>query len=132
MASEKRYFLSNEVLPLAERSDIMGFLLIAHCYGVMIFSLVVFSVWANFFTFFLAIMIIGSRQLGLAILMHDAAHRALFAKKILNDKIGYLVCGSPILADLFSYRHYHLMHHMSQYRCVLCRCLEWDLCLMEM
>jgi len=111
MANKKRYFLSNEVRPLAQRSDLMGFLLVIHCYGTIIFSLAVFSIWSNVFTFLLTIMVIGSRQLGLAILMHDAAHRALFAKKILNDKIGFWVCGSPILADLFSYRHYHLMHH---------------------
>jgi fatty acid desaturase len=56
-------------------------------------------------------MVIGSRQLGLAILMHDSAHRALFANDVLNEKIGYWVCGAPILADMFAYRHYHLMHH---------------------
>ncbi len=56
-------------------------------------------------------MIIGSRQLGLAILMHDSAHRALFANDFLNEKIGYWICGAPILADMFAYRHYHLMHH---------------------
>ena len=56
-------------------------------------------------------MVIGSRQLGLAILMHDSAHRALFANDFFNEKIGYWVCGAPILADMFAYRHYHLMHH---------------------
>ena len=56
-------------------------------------------------------MVIGSRQLGLAILMHDSAHRALFANNFLNEKVGYWVCGAPILADMFAYRHYHLMHH---------------------
>ena len=56
-------------------------------------------------------MIIGSRQLGLAILMHDAAHRALFGKQSLNDYLGFWVCGCPILADLYSYRRYHLLHH---------------------
>lgn len=111
MISEKRYFLSNEVRPLAQRSDIMGFLLVAHCYGMIALPLVFFSIWPNIFTFCLSIIIIGSRQLGLAILMHDAAHRALFAKITLNEKIGFWACGSPILADLFSYRHYHLMHH---------------------
>ena len=30
-------------------------------------------------------MIIGSRQLGLAILMHDSAHRALFANDLLKE-----------------------------------------------
>lgn len=89
----------------------MGLLLISHCYATMALALFVFSIWSNFFTFVLVIMIIGSRQLGLAILMHDAAHGALVATKSFNEKLGSWLCGSPILADLFSYRHYHLKHH---------------------
>ena len=111
MISEKRYFVSEEIRPLSQRSDIMGFALVLHCYSLITIPLVFFSLWPNYFTFFLAIIVIGSRQLGLAILMHDAAHRALFEKKFLNEKIGFWLCGNPILADLFTYRHYHLMHH---------------------
>ena len=80
MISEKRYFVSEEIRPLSQRSDIMGFVLVLHCYSLITIPLVFFSLWPNFFTFFLANIVIGSRQLGLAILMHDAAHRALFEK----------------------------------------------------
>ena len=38
-------------------------------------------------------------------------HWALFARKSFNDFLGFWVCGCPILADLFSYRRFHLMHH---------------------
>jgi fatty acid desaturase len=55
----------------------------------------------------LAIMIIGARQLGLAILMHDAAHGALHANLKVNDWVGnHLTTG-----DLLAYRPYHLGHH---------------------
>ena len=40
-----------------------------------------FAWWPNPFTFVLAVMVIGARQLGLAILMHDAAHGLLFADR---------------------------------------------------
>ena len=53
MANKQRYFSSNEVRPLAQRSDLMGFLLVIHCYGIIIFSLAVFSIWSNIFTFLL-------------------------------------------------------------------------------
>ena len=36
-----------------------------------------FVIWPNPLTYILAVMLIGARQLGLAILMHDAAHGAL-------------------------------------------------------
>ena len=89
----------------------MGTFLVLHCFATIALALTIFSIWPNPVTFVVAVMVIGSRQLGLAILMHDAAHRALFANDFLNEKIGYWVCGAPILADMFAYRHYHLMHH---------------------
>ena len=111
MQHAKKYFTSDEIRPLARRSNSMGTFLVLHCFSTIALATVVFSIWPNVFTFILAVMIIGSRQLGLAILMHDSAHRALFANDFLNEKIGYWVCGAPILADMFAYRHYHLMHH---------------------
>ncbi len=57
-------------------------------------------------------VIIGGRQLGLAILMHDAAHRALFKKRPAQRHAGRvfvrLACRgqpSPCTAP------YHLSHH---------------------
>ena len=111
MQHAKKYFTSNEIRPLAQRSNLMGGLLVFHCFFTIALAIFIFSLWSNFVTFILAVMIIGSRQLGLAILMHDGAHRALFANDFLNEKVGYWVCGAPILADMFAYRHYHLMHH---------------------
>ena len=111
MQHAKKYFSSDEIRPLAQRSNLMGAFLVTHCFFTIALAIFVFSIWPNIFTFIIAVMIIGSRQLGLAILMHDSAHRALFANDFLNEKIGYWVCGAPILADMFAYRHYHLMHH---------------------
>ena len=111
MQHAKKYFSSDEIRPLAQRSNFMGTFLVSHCFSTIALAIFVFSIWPNIFTFIIAVMIIGSRQLGLAILMHDSAHSALFANDFLNEKIGYWVCGAPILADMFAYRHYHLMHH---------------------
>jgi fatty acid desaturase len=47
----------------------------------------------------------------LAILMHDAAHRALFKNTRLNDTLGAFLCGWPVGASLTLYRPYHLSHH---------------------
>ena len=112
MQHAKKYFTSDEIRPLAQRSNFMGAFLVSHCFVTIALAIFVFSLWPNLFTFIVAVMVIGSRQLGLAILMHESAHRALFANNFLNEKIGYWVCGAPILADMFAYRHYHLMHHM--------------------
>jgi len=59
----------------------------------------------------IAVMLIGARQLGLAILMHDAAHRALSSDPKVNDFVGHWLAGQPVGATLPSYRNYHLTHH---------------------
>ncbi len=111
MTPGKKFLSSDEIRPLAERSDLWGFLLLAHCWAVIIAPLMVFSLWPSVFTAALAVIIIGSRQLGVAILMHEAAHNALFRSAKLNTILGAWLCGNPILADLSAYRTYHLKHH---------------------
>jgi fatty acid desaturase len=56
-------------------------------------------------------MLIGARQLGLAILMHDAAHGALHVNARVNDWVGEWLCAAPTGARLKAYRDYHLKHH---------------------
>lgn len=111
MTPGKAYLTSAEIRPLAERSDMMGLWLVIHCWGVIAGAVAVFGLWPNPLTFLLAVAVIGSRQLGLAILMHEAAHSALFRSRKLNEFAGEWLCGRPILAELAAYRHYHLTHH---------------------
>jgi fatty acid desaturase len=96
---------------LRERSDLMGAWLVLHAWGVIALAMALFVLWPNPLSFVLAVVIIGNRQLGLAILMHDAAHRALFKNTRLNDTLGAFLCGWPVGASLTLYRPYHLSHH---------------------
>src|SRR5215831_7894942 len=67
--------------------------------------------WPNPLTVLVALFVIGARQLGLAVLMHEAAHRTLFPNRRLNDWVGNWLCAFPIWSDLRPYRPYHLQHH---------------------
>jgi fatty acid desaturase len=58
-----------------------------------------------------ALFVIGARQLGFAILMHEAAHRTLFGTRWLNDRAGNWLAAYPIWAEVEPYRRYHLVHH---------------------
>ncbi|WP_299147014.1 fatty acid desaturase family protein [uncultured Tateyamaria sp.] len=111
MTPGKAYLSSQDIHLLAARSDVAGTLLVLHCWGIIAGAIGLFALWPNPFTAILAIMLIGSRQLGLAILMHEAAHNALFKTRMLNEFVGTWLCGWPIMADLKAYRHYHLAHH---------------------
>jgi fatty acid desaturase len=59
----------------------------------------------------LALFVIGARQLGFAVLMHEASHRSLFADRAVNDWAGQWLCAYPIWSDCAVYRPYHLQHH---------------------
>jgi fatty acid desaturase len=67
--------------------------------------------WPHLVTVLLALFVIGGRQLGFAVLMHEAAHRTLFGNRRLNDWAGNWLCAYPIWSDLVPYRPYHLQHH---------------------
>jgi fatty acid desaturase len=69
------------------------------------------AIWPNPFTFVLAVAVIGSRQLGLAILMHDGAHGCLANGEKLNMTLSQWFCAYPIFAETGAYRRYHLQHH---------------------
>ncbi len=59
----------------------------------------------------LALAIIGGRQLGLSILMHDGAHGLLHPDRRINNWLGQWPSGAATGSDLHAYRAYHLTHH---------------------
>ena len=103
--SPKDFFTPDEWAPLARRSAWKGWALVAHAWLVILAAAAVAMAFP--ITIPLAVMIIGARQLGLAILMHDASHGALHPDLKVNDFIGDKL--TP--GGLVSYRTYHLGHH---------------------
>ena len=107
----KQFFSDEEWAGLSDRSSWRGLGLVAHAWIVIALAAALFVLWPNPLTFVLAVITIGARQLGLAILMHDAAHAALHGDIKVNDWVGSWLCGAPVGADLGRYRAYHLGHH---------------------
>ena len=107
--SPAQLFTPDEWGPFQTRSAWRGPWLVAHCWGVIALAFAVGVVWPVLIP--VCVMVIGTRQLGLAILMHEAAHGALAKDLKLNDGLGHWLCAVPIGADLGDYRPYHLSHH---------------------
>lgn len=105
------YLTKDELKSLTERSDLLGAWQIIHCWGVIALAIAAFILFPYWWVAIPTILIIGSRQLGLSILMHDAAHGVLFKSRKLNDLIGQLFLAWPVGTDLLAYRKYHLKHH---------------------
>jgi fatty acid desaturase len=106
----KAYFAPQEWAPLARRSRWKGLALLAHAWiviGLAMAAAIAAPGWWKLLVVPLAIAVIGARQLGLAIMMHDAAHAALHPDLKVNDWVGdHLTTGG-----LLGYRNYHLTHH---------------------
>ncbi len=74
-------------------------------------SLALVAALPNPLTIVFALFVIGARQLGLAVLMHEAAHHTLLPNRAWNDWVGNWLCGYPVWSDVQPYRPYHLQHH---------------------
>ena len=105
------FLAPEEIRRFGARSDLVGALLVLHAWALTFGAMAMVVLWPNPLTLAVAIMIIGARQLGLAILMHDAAHGLLFTRKGVNDRVGQWLCAYPVFTDLQLYRPYHLRHH---------------------
>lgn len=108
-ASPSDLFTPEQWAPFQARSSWKGPLLVLHAWTVIASAVAIGVIWPILIP--ICIMVIGTRQLGLAILMHEAAHGALHPDHRLNDWLGHWLCAVPVGASLSAYRPYHLSHH---------------------
>ena len=104
-AQPQAFFDAEQWRALTERSSWRGLWWVAHCWGVIGAAMWAGATWPVLIP--LAVVVIGTRQLGLFILMHDAAHGLLHRDRRVNDFVGHWLCSST----LARYRPYHLQHH---------------------
>ena len=101
----------DELAQLRERVEWKGIALTAHAWAVILGAIALVAVFPNPLTYIVAVMLIGSRQLGLAILMHDGAHGCLSRDPTRNMVLSQWFCAYPVFAETVAYRRYHLQHH---------------------
>ena len=100
-----------EIQQLRQMTDWHSWLSIVADWGLVFASFALVAYAPNPLTILLALVVIGTRQLGLAVLMHEAAHRTLLKNRALNDFVGSWLCAYPVWSDIGPYRRYHLQHH---------------------
>jgi fatty acid desaturase len=104
-------FTREEIRALLEMRDVRSWGSVAINWAIVLGAMAIVGAWPNPITVVLALFLIGARQLGFAVLMHEASHRALFSNRRVNDWVGNWLCAYPIWSDLRPYRPYHLQHH---------------------
>lgn len=104
-ARPEDHFTPDQWRRLSAKSSWRGLWLVAHAWGTIGLAMLVGARWPWLTP--LCVMVVGTRQLGLAILMHDAAHGLLHPNRAINDWVGRWLCAPTLKA----YRPYHLQHH---------------------
>ena len=101
-----------ELRELRRTSALRGAGLVLHAWATIAVAMIVYAVWPSPLTLVLAIAVIGSRQLGLLVVMHEAAHWLLFPSLRANTLVAKWLCAHPLfVGDVTAYRRTHHLHH---------------------
>lgn len=71
--------------------------------------------WGNPLGYAIAFVLMGRADAQFAALMHEAAHRLLFANRRVNDFVGRWIVGYPIFTSTDAYRRVHMAHHRHEF-----------------
>lgn len=100
-----------EVTRYTNRSDWRAAWVVLSNWLIVAVAFVVPVIWTNPLTLLAAIAALAGRQMGLAVLMHEAGHGTLFRSPALNRWIGQWLCAYPVLSDMDAYAASHREHH---------------------
>jgi fatty acid desaturase len=101
----------DEIRQLRGTSSLRGAGLVLHAWATIAGAMALCALWPSVPTLVAAVAIVGSRQLGLGVVMHEAAHWLLFPRPGVNTWVGKWLCAHPVWADLPAYRRRHHRHH---------------------
>lgn len=104
-------FSREEIRELTRRSNWRGWFALLSIWSGIIGSFVALAVWPHPLTVILALIVLGGRQLGCAILMHEGSHGTLFASKGLSRFVSDWFAGKLVWTDQERYRVHHGKHH---------------------
>ena len=100
-----------EMKPFMQRSDARAWWMIFVNGLIFAAAFALPALWLNPLTVVISLLLLGGRQLGLAIFYHDCSHGVFFRTRWLNDVVGHWVAGGLLNTSMYAYRAYHLKHH---------------------
>ncbi len=107
----KNQFTKAELRDILAFEDWRSIVTLIVNWGIVFAAFALVGWKANPITIVLALFLIGGRQLGCSIVMHEAAHRTFLSNRKWNDRIGNWFGAYPVWSDVLPYRNYHLVHH---------------------
>lgn len=104
-------FTREEIAELTARSDWRGLWALASTWAIIALAFALPALWPNVFTMLIALVLLGGRQLALAVLQHEGAHGTLFRTRWMNNILPDWFAARLVWQHLPKYRAHHLIHH---------------------
>lgn len=106
-----QHFDQEELQPHVQRSDLLAWWMIIMNWAMIAGAFALVAWQANPITILLALIILGNRQLGCGVIMHECGHGSLFSSRKLNRFVGEWLGAAPTVYRLDDYMRKHLVHH---------------------
>ena len=113
MQSVKEFLTPEEFRQVTHRSNWRGASIVAFDWMVIILTFLMLANYPNPLTIIVSLFVLGARQLGLGIIVHETGHQSLFASSRLNDFASKWLSGYWVFSDRKSYMQVHLQHNQS-------------------
>lgn len=101
----------DEIRAFTRRSDAVGALSIVWSWSVIAGCFAALALVPHPAVFVAVVILLGGRQLALAVAMHEGAHGTLFRSRWCNEVLTDWLCARPVWSDTARYRTHHLGHH---------------------
>jgi fatty acid desaturase len=100
-----------ELRRLSEKSDIQAIWMTVANFSLIAIGFALPMDWHHWLAWCVSSVLLGSRALGLGVLVHDTAHQTLFSSRAFNEWAGKWLFGGLPNVPYHAYRHGHLTHH---------------------
>lgn len=107
----KDVLTSDEIETISKRNDLKAIWLFVCNYAITAGIFAMMALWPNVLTILLGVVLLGGRQLGFGVLVHECGHGTLFSSKRLNEFCGEWLAAAPTFNNMKAYSRGHLAHH---------------------
>ena len=105
------YLSREQLIQFTKKNNTYGLFLVVWIWTQIACGFFAAFYWQNWICYLLVVLFFAGRQLGLAILVHEATHNLLNTNRRVNDFLGKWLVGYPLMINLDDYRRVHLQHH---------------------
>ncbi len=107
----KQLLTPEEMATVTRRNDWYAARIVLFDWSVIIGSFWLMATYPNPLVILLGVLLLGARQLGLGVIVHETGHRTFFNSNKINDFVGNWLAGYWVFSNKETYMNVHLQHH---------------------